>query len=91
MGAYKYYNPTTQQWEMIKAKTIVKPDGSLEYTPDDIKGLEDDLVAHKAEEATETELGHVRLSDISITDPTTGEKYRWGVENGLLFLEKVGG
>lgn len=52
MGAYKFYNPTTQKWEIIKSKSIVKPDGSLEYTPDDIKAIEDDLDAHKAENVT---------------------------------------
>ena len=52
MGAYKYYNPSTQKWEIVKSKSIIKPDGSLEYTPDDIKTLEDDLVSHKAESAT---------------------------------------
>lgn len=51
--------------------------------------LDKALASHMAEEATETELGHIRLSDIAITDITTGEKYRWGVENGRIFLEKV--
>jgi len=41
MGAYKYYNPSTSKWEIIKSKSIIKPDGSLEYTPDDIKSIDD--------------------------------------------------
>ena len=40
MGAYKFYNPSTEQWEIIKSKSIIKPDGSLEYTPDDIKNID---------------------------------------------------
>lgn len=40
MGAYKYYNPSTEQWEIIKSKSIIKDDGSLEYTPDDIKAID---------------------------------------------------
>ncbi|HHU60243.1 TPA: hypothetical protein GXZ34_04930, partial [bacterium] len=43
MGAYKYYNPSTQQWEIVKSKSIIKPDGSLEYTPDDIKDIDDKI------------------------------------------------
>lgn len=64
MGAYKFYNPTTQQWEIIKSKSIIKDDGSLEYTPDDIKSIEDDLLSHQAEKATQNEYGHIRLQDI---------------------------
>lgn len=52
MGAYKYYNPSTEQWEIIKSKSIIKDDGSLEYTPDDIKSIEDDLTAHKVKNIT---------------------------------------
>ena len=43
MGAYKYYNPSTGKWEIIKSKSIVKPDGSLEYTPDDIKEIDNKI------------------------------------------------
>lgn len=59
MGAYKYYNPSMQQWEIVKSKSIIKPDGSLEYTPDDIKniddkvgGLENDFNVHQADYAS---------------------------------------
>lgn len=48
MGAYKYYNPSTGKWEIIKSKSIVKPDGSLEYTPDDIKEIDDKIDILKA-------------------------------------------
>lgn len=43
MGAYKYYNPSTGTWEIIKSKSIIKSDGSLEYTPDDIKGIDNKI------------------------------------------------
>ena len=43
MGAYKFYNPTTQQWEIIKSKSIIKDDGSLEYTPDDIQEIDNKI------------------------------------------------
>lgn len=59
MGAYKYYNPSTGKWEIIKSKSIIKSDGSLEYTPDDIKEIDDkidilssDVVSHKAQNIT---------------------------------------
>ncbi len=43
MGAYKFWNPTTSQYEIIKSKSIIKDDGSLEYTPDDIKAINDKI------------------------------------------------
>ncbi len=43
MGVYKYLDPATGEWKIIKSKAIVKPDGSLEYDPDDIKEIEDRL------------------------------------------------
>lgn len=30
------------------------------------------------------------LSDMVMTDATTGAKYRWGVDNGLIYIEEVG-
>ena len=78
MGAYKYYNPSTQQWEIVKSKSIIKPDGSLEYTPDDIKniddkvgGLENDFNSHLAEDATLTEKGHIKHGTLTTTLNTT--------------------
>lgn len=79
------------------------PDGSITLEPKpgtvlqegtpvnaaNMNKLEQGLAAHTAEEATETELGHIRLSDIAITDSITGDRYKWGMENGIVFLEKV--
>lgn len=69
MGAYKYYNPSTQQWEIVKSKSIIKPDGSLEYTPDDIKniddkvgGLENDFNVHQADNTPHREATTVERS-----------------------------
>ena len=89
MGAYKFYNPSTEQWEIIKSKSIRKGDGSLEYTPDDIQEIDNkignlstmpttektnlagavgevknELSSHKAEIASQTTYGHIRLEDI---------------------------
>lgn len=68
MGAYKYYNPSTGTWEIVKSKSIIKPDGSLEYTPDDIKGIDDkinnlstDVDLHKAEKVHQGEIHGFRL------------------------------
>ncbi len=61
-------------------------------TTETVKGVADDLEAHKAEKATDTKLGHVKLSDIPkpyITDPETNEEYMWGIEDGLVYLERV--
>lgn len=40
MGVYKYWNPVTQQYEIIKSKAIINPDGTNEYTPDMIKSID---------------------------------------------------
>lgn len=88
---------------MPYTKTIWKNDGAPALNADNLNkieaGIQDahiaaegastELAAHKADEATETELGHIRLSDIAITDTTTGDRYKWGVEDGYIFLEKV--
>ncbi len=43
MGLYKYPNPVTGQYEGIKSKSIVNMDGTNEYTPDDVKGMDDKI------------------------------------------------
>lgn len=97
MGRAEFYNPATGKREPIKAGSIVNSSG-LEYTPDQIKGIDNkidilssDVVAHKADKATQNKYGHVKLSDIktNITDDITGVEYKWGMENGLVYLEEV--
>lgn len=41
--------------------------------------------------ATQDGYGHIRLQDIKTTikDETTGDEYKWGIENGLVYLERV--
>jgi len=72
----------------VEGETPISP-RNMNNIEEGIEAQEAALDAHKAEEATETDLGHIRLSDLAITDTTTGDKYKWGVENGKLFLEKV--
>ena len=48
MGVYKFWNPATSQYEIIKSKSIIKDDGSLEYTPDDIKAIDNKINNLKA-------------------------------------------
>lgn len=69
MGAYKYYNPSTEQWEIVKSKSIIKPDGSLEYTPDDIKAIDD-----KIDNLTTDKVDKVAGKQLSTEDYTTTEK-----------------
>jgi hypothetical protein len=58
--------------------------------------------SHKAEKATDEDLGHVKVDGETITasngvisaqtqivDAATNEKWEWGMENGVVFLEKV--
>lgn len=70
MGAYKYWNPATQKYEIIKSKSIVKEDGSLEYTPDDIKAIDNKVgILNGAGEAKEKAdkadniRGHIYMMD----------------------------
>lgn len=90
MGVYKFWNPATSQYEIIKSKSIINADGTNEYTPDEIKTIEDNVGVlsgvggvvekanksafdeHLADEATETKLGHVKLSDIPTTPSEVG-------------------
>ena len=46
---------------------------------------------HLADIATQDGYGHIRLQDIKTTikDETTGDEYKWGIENGLVYLERV--
>lgn len=57
---------------------------------------------HLAEEATDEKLGHVKVDGETITasngiisaqtqivDTVTSDKWKWGMENGIIFLEKV--
>lgn len=72
-GSYKKKNPQT------KASQVIAEDGS-------------NLESHLAKEATQNTLGHIKLSDIPkpyVSDDTTGDNYKWGIDNGLVYLEKV--
>ena len=64
--------------------------------------LEQGLAAHTAEKATQESLGHVKVDGETITasngiisaqtqivDTVTSDKWKWGMENGIVFLEKV--
>lgn len=69
---------------------------TYEKLDDDIDVDEEGKVSiksHSKKEATQDKLGHVRISDIlkqtHIEDLATNEKYQWGIENGIVFLEKV--
>ncbi len=75
MGAYKYYNPSTSEWEIVKSKSIIKPDGSLEYTPDDIKSIEDDLLSHQADYASQREVHGLRVNEDKALEFFNGEEW----------------
>ena len=73
-----------------------------ENVQDAIDEVNADLVSHKAEKATDEDLGHVKEDGETITasngvisaqtqivDTVTSDKWVWGMENGLVFLEKV--
>lgn len=33
--------------------------------------------------------GNKRIGDNTVTDDTTSLKYRWGIENGVVYLEEI--
>ncbi len=95
MGAYKYYNPSTQQWEIVKSKSIIKPDGSLEYAPDDIKniddkvgGLENDFNAHKSDDVSQGEIHGLRVNNEKLEYYTGTE---WKIASGGIPVGNVSG
>ena len=64
--------------------------------------LDNALATHLAEKATDEDLGHVKVdgetiiatngvitAQTQIVDTVTDEKWEWGMEDGIVFLEKV--
>lgn len=62
----------------------------------------DSVATHLAEKATDEDLGHVKVDGETITasngvisaqtqivDTVTTDKWEWGMEDGVVFLEKV--
>lgn len=43
MGLYKYYDPVTGTRKPIKSGSIVNMDGTNEYTPDEVKEIDDKI------------------------------------------------
>ena len=67
-----------------------------------IKKVETDLAQHKAETASQETAGHVKVdgetiiatngvitAQTQIIDTVTEDKWEWGMEDGVVFLEKV--
>jgi hypothetical protein len=73
------------------------------YTDQEVAEVSQALDAHLAEKATEQNLGHVKVDGETITvssygiisaqtqivDTVTSDKWKWGMEDGIVFLEKV--
>ena len=88
-----------QLLNLINANTI-----ALEGKADqaELDQVNTDLAEHKAETATDEDLGHVKVdgetiiatngvitAQTQIVDTVTDEKWVWGMENGIVYLEKV--
>ena len=67
-----------------------------------LNNIEQGLSTHTAEKATEQNYGHVKVDGETITasngiisaqtqivDTVTSDKWKWGMEDGIVFLEKV--
>ena len=68
----------------------------------DVQSIAEALAAHLSEIATQENLGHVKVDGETITasngiisaqtqivDTVTSDKWKWGMEDGIVFLEKV--
>jgi len=68
----------------------------------EVDAVQSNLASHTAEKATEQNLGHVKVDGETITasngiisaqtqivDTVTSDKWKWGMEDGIVFLEKV--
>ena len=86
MGAYKYYNPSTQQWEIVKSKSIIKPDGCLEYTPDDIKDIDDKIDILSGTSGTKEKANKEDL-DSHLADSTSYSTYKLNPDSEGIFTE----
>lgn len=73
MGVYKFWNPSTSQYEIIKSKSIINADGTNEYTPDDVKAIDNKIgILNSLNIATGTNTYAVSISNVSAL--TTGLK-----------------
>jgi len=90
----KKRNPTNDGWDSILPITtaenvLINEEG-------------DSVATHLAEKATDEDLGHVKVDGETITasngvisaqtqivDTVTTDKWEWGMEDGVVFLEKV--
>jgi hypothetical protein len=67
-----------------------------------MNSIENRIESHLLENASQTNLGHVKVDGETITasngiisaqtqivDTVTSDKWKWGMEDGIVFLEKV--
>lgn len=88
MGMAKYYDESAQSYLPIKAGAIANGDGSNEYTPNQVKRIDEDLSdlivkVGAVEKTLDTKVDKVAGKQLSTEDYTTEEKTKLaGVENG---------
>ncbi|MGJ0846656.1 hypothetical protein ACR77J_08205 [Tissierella praeacuta] len=87
MGAYKFYNPTTNQWEIIKSKSIIKDDGSLEYTPDDIKIIDSKVTTISGASGVKEKANKIDLDEHLTTNMAHGGTIWKKIEELILDVE----
>lgn len=71
MGVYKFWNPTTSQYEIIKSKSIINADGTNEYTPDQVKAMDDKIGILNGAGATKEKANKVDLDSHLAENVTT--------------------
>lgn len=83
-------------------ETVKGNKDQIDVLSQDLEDLEGEVNSHLAETATDEDLGHVKVDGETITasngvisaqtqivDTVTNEKWVWGMEDGVVYLEKV--
>jgi len=86
----------------FQAHGLTNSDVGLSNVTNDKQATKSEFDSHLSEEASQTNLGHVKVDGETITasngvisaqtqivDTVTSDKWKWGMENGIVFLEKV--
>jgi hypothetical protein len=93
---------TSQKGHVQLSSSTSSTSTSLAATASAVKAVNDALNSHTAEKATDENLGHVKVdgetiksnngvisAQTHIVDTVTSDKWQWGMEGGVVFLEKV--
>ena len=84
MGLYKYYDPVTGTRKPIKSGSIVNMDGTNEYTPDEVKEMDDKITILSGVSGTKEKANKEDLETHKADDVSQGEIHGLRVNNEKL-------